>query len=597
MPTKRQVSLAVVTMLALCLPAWAEQAEPSSALAQMPIKEVTIFKDGHALVLHAGKVPTDQAGNVVLDYLPTPLLGAFWPYSADKDAKLQAVTASQRYVRVERTALNLREILEANIGAEATITENTGQIYPATIVALPFRSGQELEATSPPNTVPQLPVKGEVVLLKTQLGVKTVRVDAIRDVTIAGEVHPKAAAEEFRNLLTLKMQWKGKPAGTADVGMMYIQKGLRWIPSYKVDIDGEGKASVKFQATLVNELADLQDVTAHLVIGVPSFTFQDSVDPIALQQQLAQLSPYFGNASQTGYGLSNAVMSQVRMEDRSGAPAPVPAEGAAVPGPEVSGSERSEDLFVFEVQHVSLKKGERMVLPVTEFVLPYHDVFTLDVPFTPPPEIWGNVMDYMRSRMTNPAEESIARLMNAPKVQHQIRLTNDSKAPLTTAPALIMGQGRLLAQGLMTYTAIGGNCDLPITAAVDIAVAKSEKETARTPNAVTWNKESYARADLTGTLKLTNRKDKKVTVEVTRYVLGNLTEAGQDGKIEMVNVFEDTSFLPAGVAQQPSWGWWWWYNWPYWWYRFNGIGKATWTVNLEPGKAAELTYAWNYYWR
>jgi hypothetical protein len=588
-------------MLALCLSAWAEQAEPSSALAQMPIKEVTVFKDGHALVLHAGAMPTDQAGNVVLDYLPTPLLGAFWPYSADKDVKLQAVTASQRRVYVERTALNIREILEANVGAIVTIAENSGQTYPATIVALPYRSGEELEATSPPNTTPQLPVKGEVVLLKTQLGVKTVRVDAIRDVTITGELHPKATAEEFRNLLTLKMQWKGKPAESAEVGMMYIQKGIRWIPSYKVDIDGEGKASIKLQATLVNELADLEDVTAHLVIGVPSFAFQNSIDPMALQQQLAQLSPYFRGDAQTRYGLSNAIMSQSAMVagDFRGTPPPALAEGGRpeTPGPEITGSERSEDLFVFEVQHVSLKKGERMVLPVTEFVLPYHDVFTLDVPFTPPPEIWGNVMDYVRGRMANPAEASIARLMAAPKVQHQIRLTNDSKAPLTTAPALVMRQGRLLAQGLITYAAVGSTCDLPITAAVEIAVVKSEKETARTPNAVTWNNESYARADLTGTLKLTNRKDKKVTVEVTRYVLGNLTEAGQGGKTEMVNVFEDASFLPAGAAQQPSWGWWWWYNWPYWWYHFNGIGKATWTVDLEPGKAAELTYAWNYYWR
>ncbi len=405
MSSRRQAFLTIITMLVLGPSAWAEQAAPLSALAQMPIREVTVFKDGHALVLHEGKMPTDQAGNVVLDYLPTPLLGAFWPYSADKNAQLQAVTAGQRRVRVERTALNLREILEANLGAEVTITENNGQTYPATIVALPFRSGEELEATNPPNIGPQLPAKGELVLLKTQLGTKVIRMDAIQNVTLPGEVHPKAAAEEFRNLLTLKMHWKDKPADAAEVGMMYIQKGLRWIPSYKVDIDGEGKATVKFQATLINELADLQDVTAHLVIGVPSFAFRDTVDPMALQQQVAQLSPYFRSGASTLYAMSNAIMTQTSAEDRRGAAGRPPVDL----GPQIGGGERQEDLFVFEVQHVTLKKGERMVLPVAEYMLPYRDVFTLDVPFTPPMESWGEMMNYLRGQVESGIEANVLR--------------------------------------------------------------------------------------------------------------------------------------------------------------------------------------------
>lgn len=44
-----------------------------SALQKMPIKELTVFKDGHAFVLHEGAMPTDKSGNVLLDYLPTPV--------------------------------------------------------------------------------------------------------------------------------------------------------------------------------------------------------------------------------------------------------------------------------------------------------------------------------------------------------------------------------------------------------------------------------------------------------------------------------------------------------------------------------------------
>ncbi len=187
--------------------------------------------------------------------------------------------------------------------------------------------------------------------------------------------------------------------------------------------------------------------------------------------------------------------------------------------------------------------------------------------------------------------------MFAPKVQHQIRLTNSSKAPLTTAPALILRQGRLLAQGIVLYTPIGGDSDLPITEAVDISVSKKDKETGRTPNAATWNGNQYTRVDLAGSLKLTNHRDKKVQVEVTRYVMGNVTEASQGGQIEMVNVLEDLSFLPTHSAGGLG-GWWWqWHGWSDWWYHFNGVGKISWKVDLPPGDSTELTYTWNYFWR
>ena len=41
-------------------PALAEQAGPAGDLLKIPIREITIFKDGHAFVLHEGKMPTDQ---------------------------------------------------------------------------------------------------------------------------------------------------------------------------------------------------------------------------------------------------------------------------------------------------------------------------------------------------------------------------------------------------------------------------------------------------------------------------------------------------------------------------------------------------------
>jgi len=176
---------------------------------------------------------------------------------------------------------------------------------------------------------------------------------------------------------------------------------------------------------------------------------------------------------------------------------------------------------------------------------------------------------------------------------HRIRLINSSEYPLTTAPALILRDNRVLAQGLMTYTAPGAESDLDVTTAIDVQVKKTDNEMKRTPNATRWQGEEYGRVDLAGKVTLTSFAKLPIEVEVVRNVLGNVTDADQKGKVEMVNIFEDTTFSSRG--QYPYW--WGWFNWPSWWQQFNGVGRITWAVKLEPNKPLDLNYAWNYYWR
>ena len=591
----KPLCILVVLLMEVAIPkqGHAEPAAPLHTLADMPVKELTVFKDGHAFVLHSGAMPTDGSGNVVLDHLPAPVIGTFWPYSADPGARLSAVTASRQKVLVERTALNLRELIEANIGHRVIVNEKPTTeamvSYEATIVAVLNQSSGELEANSPPYSGELLPLKGEIVLLETADGVKAVSFERILDITLKKDYTTLLKHEEFRKLLTLKLEWAGnQPQNDVEVGLVYLQKGIRWIPNYKIAIDGDGNAHVQLQATLINELADLDDVTAHLVVGVPAFRFKETIDPIALQETVAQLSSHFQPDARSAYAFSNALTTQVMMDRApmsSMQPGIPEAEAPIDLGPEVTGAEKNEDLFIFSVDHVSLKKGERMVMPITEFSLKYRDVYSLELSFTPPPEVWRN---FNASRQTE-----IAQLFHAPKVMHKLRLSNDSEYPLTTAPALILRDQRLLAQGMLTYTAIGAESDLDITTAVHIRVEKSETETTRTPNAVAWQGDQYGRIDLDGALSLTNFSKQTVEVEVIRHVLGNIGDVSHDGQSEMINVFEDGTY--GATARQPYW--WSWFSWPYWWYHFNSIGRITWNVMLESEVPLELEYNWYYYWR
>jgi hypothetical protein len=254
-------------------------------------------------------------------------------------------------------------------------------------------------------------------------------------------------------------------------------------------------------------------------------------------------------------------------------------------GPEIGDSAKTEDLFVFNVQHVTLKRNERMVLPVCEFTLEYKDLFTLDLPFGPPPEV--------RANLNTEQQRELARLFNAPKVLHKLRLTNGSKYPLTTAPALFLRESKLLAQGMMTYTSAGSSVDLPLTTAVDLQVQKSDHETKRTPNALQENGSSFSRIDLAGKITLTSHRAESAEIEVTRYLLGTADQGEHSARIETINALESGEYLAS--TDLP--GWWGWYNWPAWWSSYNGIGQITWKVRVDASQSLDLTYDWHYFWR
>ena len=599
-PFAAAAAVAALCSAAVTTPVSAQNPPPlPGALARMPVREVTVFKDGHAFVLHEGRVATAGDGTVVLDNLPNPVLGTFWPYSAGGKGQLLSVVAGRRRVSVERTALSLRELLEANVGAPVLVTEvGDKPPYQATIVSVPTRPAVELEpvgsaagSENAPRFVAggadeRLPQKGSLILLKTANGVKALDMARIQDVTFTESSKAKLAGEEYRSVLTLKMDWPGAgaPPRAADVGMMYLQKGLRWIPNYRVVIDGKGGARVKLQATLINELADLENVTANLVIGVPTFAFKETPDPIGLQDTVAQLGRFFQDGSRTGTSLSNGIMTQqvARSGEYYG---DATTAGGAETGPAIGSADKNEDLFVFTVKNVSLKKGQRMVLPVTEFAVEYKDVYTLELPFAPPREA--------RADHNNQQQAEMARLLASPKVMHTIRLCNTSPYPITTAPALVLQNDRVLSQGMLTYASRGADADLPLTAAVDIRVKKTDKETQRTADAMQWADYKYARVDLAGVLTLTNYKDQPVTIEVKRFVAGEAKGATQNGDVERINTLEDgDGGGPTLAGWSAAYG-----GWPAWWNHVNTISRITWKMVIPPKKSASLNYNWSYYWR
>lgn len=73
----RPFALLAALSLALVSCAAAPVQAPAPSGQGLPVREVTVFKDGHAYVLREKAVSGADSGAVVLDELPTPVLGTF----------------------------------------------------------------------------------------------------------------------------------------------------------------------------------------------------------------------------------------------------------------------------------------------------------------------------------------------------------------------------------------------------------------------------------------------------------------------------------------------------------------------------------------
>lgn len=558
-------------MLALLLPLLAPAFQVPSAAEPLAVREVSVFKDGHAFVLRAGTRRASERGEVVLEGLPEPVLGTFWPF-ASGGAKLVSATAARTRVSEERTALDLAEMVRANTGALVTLIDMENASVEGKLLGLTERSADEQEDAEPEGPRPRLATFGTLVRLQAEDGsLRVLPLKRVRELRVQGELRPRFRAERLAEKLTLRTD---RPGTDVEVGLAYLQAGLRWIPSYRIELLAGGKAAVRLEATLVNDLVDLQGTSVNLVVGAPRFDFASELDPIALEATVAALARAAPRQDRTAQMLSNTLMTQV---------AGYTAEGAAEPagaGPELAAEGANEDLYVYTVRDVTLARGERLVLPLAEFELPYQDVYVLELALTPPPEV--------RMQYGGQQELELARLLGAPKAIHTLRLENTQSAPLTTAPALVLRDGKPLAQGRTSYTPPGARCDLAINAAVDVKVEVDDQESGRGED--TWLGERYLRIGLSGTVTLTSAKREPIVLEVRRDVLGLLDSVGQGGtkRQRSWQEFASSPDVPP---------WWGWYSWESWWYRRNGLGRASWRVTLEPGASTKLEASWHYFWR
>jgi hypothetical protein len=585
--------------IALAAVAFAAETPP----AAMKVTDVTVFKDGHALVMARGSA-TLADGWCRTREVPAPILGTFWAFTTDADAKVDIVKAG--FVESNETlpCLTLDQIIQANKGKEAVIIEQPKDA-PAVAHTGILRGIVEHEeeretpvARSTPNRYDRwgryigegnvteareerVRSFGSFVMIETKDGVELILRDAIRSISLAGK-NPATTRTETKKVREIAMHVvaKGRPAsGKQEVGAVYLQKGLRWIPCYRIELLDDGKAKLCLQGTLINELTDLENANVRLVVGVPSFVMKDTLSPLALREVGLRLSSYFQPPAQAAPGggvdyLSNAMMSQVAM------PSAPRGEGAERGGPNIPAEGQQEDLFLYTKKGVSLKKGESAVFDLLEVTVPYEDLYVWEIAPLPPREMWQHV--------GREQQQQLIRSMTGAKAMHHLRLTNSGDTPWTTGPATIFKGATPLGQQLLTYTSVKNKVDVPITIATDLNTKKEDTETARKHDALVISTTHYTQVTLHGKLTVTSFKDKAVRLIVKRKLVGTASDVSHDGKVRQANTIEDIAPELEGYA-------WYWWSWPWWYISVNPFSEITWELDLAKGKDVTLEYNCSYY--
>ena len=549
------------------------------------ITDVTVFKDGNALVVEKGKARVED-GWCRTTRVPYPLIGTIWASAGD--GEIDFLRASKSVVVEKIPCAELIDILNANIGKKVVVKDNAQNIYKGVIKGIMrhestkevvkavseedrySRWGYNPGRETLQSQLEKQKTESPFLMLESEEGMNLIKHDQIKNILFEDKnpVMTKDSSKEYKEMFFHAVKDKRALNRETEVGFVYVQKGIRYIPDYKIDYLDNGNVKLALQATVINELGDIDGASLRLVVGVPSFIMKNTISPMSLSEASPYLSSFFRPPERGGQNsqynmFSNAVMSQV---------AASPSGSEASAGPDIPAEGQLEDLYIYTKPGFSLKKGESALVKLLEVTAPFKDIYTWDIPPLPPQDILANLNSSQNQQMRG--------LLSASKAIHKLRIKNTGDIPWTTGPATIFKDNNSLGQSLLTYTSAGSEVDVAITTAVDLSTKKEEKEISRKSIVVAGN--SYQQVFIHGTLSVTNLKSKPVRIYITRKAIGKVSEATDDGKIRLTSILEDTDISTNDYSWQSSL--------PQYYFNLNSYSEIKWDKTIPAGKTITVEY-------
>ncbi|MEP6900874.1 MAG: hypothetical protein ABJA66_03930 [Actinomycetota bacterium] len=499
----------------------------SQTLFSPEVKRVAVFKNGYAFTYREGEAQISN-GWAYTTNAPIGVLGTIWGYSTSPNVKVMSLLASESETRETERVTDIAEILLANEGARIRFTDtyNTTKIYEGNYEIVSRHRNFAVPVPRTDNSTDEFREDQIVIALKTESGIMLFPVGSLRNIEIVGQ--PKMEKPKIRKENRLSVKVEGAKDGEKiNLGVAALERGIRWIPAYRVEVKGTPvkEAKLELEAVLINELTDLSNSEVYFVVGVPHFLFQETMSPLSMNTGFAGVSSYFGagagNNRRDSY--SNAIMSQVATTKDSNSNEEI---SPTVSDEEKANTFSAEQLFLYQANNINLKKGERASFRLFSLTVPATEVFEWTLNDTPETE--RRYLEYSSSSNSSPLMQDLSS-----KIWYALRLKNQTGMPWTTAPALSFREWKPMGQDMLSFTPIGGENILRITPATEVIGTHTLEEKSRVQTSLRYSGGTYNFDLITveGTIKLRNIKKEPVEIALTRNFVGEAISATDNGKI------------------------------------------------------------------
>lgn len=500
------------------------------------INRVAVFKNGYAFTYREAET-TVEDGWAYTTKTPVGVLGTIWGYSTSPKVRVIQLLASESENQETERVTSLMEFILANEGAQVRIDMTGGDSKTRTLqgtyeVISSMRGFKGIPQILNNNYYESQVVQrfSEMsIAVKTESGVQVFPASRIESVEVIGQ--PKWLKPKLTKQTRLSIKTEGVAAGEkVNLGIAALERGIRWIPSYRVEVKGAPikEAKLELEAMLINELAELKDTDVYFVVGVPHFLFQDSMSPLSINTAFAGVSSYFrpgaGGNRRDSYAIN--VTSQIGSQADGTYGDQDPAPSPTLPNEEKLTSFSAEQLYLYQANKVTLKKGDRSSLRLFSLTVPCTEVFEWTL--NDDPETQKRYLDYYNSSSSQPLTQDLST-----KVWYALRLKNQTNMPWTTAPAITFREWKPIGQDMMTFTPTGNDNILRVTPATEVIGSHTVEEKSRERMQLNYGGSTYNFDLVTveGKIKLKNIKKEAVEVVLTRNVIGEVLSAGDEGKI------------------------------------------------------------------
>lgn len=507
------------------------QAKP--VMTAPKVVSVSMFKNGYAFVTREVTL-NDGTANVI--EVPMTSLGSlwFWPDSGTIDT-ITSVDENQTS-KIEVPFGSWDEVLAANIGKPFTIvlTHASSQDEKATFIETKYEGIVRM-------------YKNNMIGIETSEGLEFLDRRYVKRV-LAKDKNAiySAQSEKVTPIRYYNMVTKG---GAKKVMMLSLERGMAWAPGYAIDLSNEKKLNFTAKATLLNDLTDLSAARVRLITGFPSLQFQNVLDPLSARMSvddwLAAISPGGFNGAFSSMQMGGGGRGGEVRAAKAAAPitnrelfggSPFDLGGMAV---QSSTGEQLDDLFLYDLDSVTLKRGARSYQYLYQFDADYRRIYT-----------WPGI--------------------DGAPVQHVIKFKNPTNKPISTAAATIFKKGEITGQGMMTYTAGNTESELVIGRSLDFKTEVDTDVTDRQAGAIK-DKKGNAIKDLVTyevTLEISNPKNETAEFNIIRSIEGKLV-ASEPKAVPDVKA--------SGVKGS------------------NPITKLEWTVSVPSGESKTIKFSYKAY--